>query len=81
MAESDPRGIGGVRDPPEAGQALRELAPDAPVAMRIAAWGDRFRTGAGAWLEREIEAGRGCAGRQSGLVRISTRSFLAWSRP
>ncbi len=59
MAESDPRGIGGVRDPPEAGQALRELAPDAPVAMRIAAWGDRFRTGAGAWLEREIEAGRG----------------------
>mgnify|MGYP001035428900 CR=1 FL=1 len=59
MAESDPREIGGVRDPPDAGDAIRDLSPDASVAMRAAVRFDRIRTGAGAWLEREIEAGRG----------------------
>jgi competence protein ComEC len=59
MAESDPHEIGGVRDPPAAGRDLESLAPDASATARIVARMERFRTGAGAWLEREIEAGQG----------------------
>ncbi|BCP53667.1 hypothetical protein K32_22840 [Kaistia sp. 32K] len=60
MAESDPHPIEGVRDPPAPDFARRWQAPaDARFAARLADRLDLLRLGIGAWLEREIEAGRG----------------------
>ncbi|WP_336799757.1 ComEC/Rec2 family competence protein [Kaistia sp. MMO-174] len=60
MTELDPREKEGGRDPPDALRARRLLVPGgASPATRAAAALDRLQLGAGAWLEREIEAGRG----------------------
>lgn len=60
MTELDPREKEGVRDPPGAVRARRRFVPAeaSPLAFAAVAL-DRLRLGAGAWLEREIEAGRG----------------------
>ncbi|MET4632710.1 ComEC/Rec2 family competence protein [Kaistia defluvii] len=60
MAESDPREEEGISDEPAPVRARRFLVPAGiPPGFRAAVALDRFWLGAGAWLEREIEAGRG----------------------
>jgi len=60
MAESDPREEEGISDEPAPVRARRFLVPvGIPPGFRAAVALDRLRLGAGAWLEREIEAGRG----------------------
>jgi competence protein ComEC len=60
MAEGDPREMEGVRDVPAVVRARRFLVPAAfGPGFRAAVALDRVRLASGAWLEREIEAGRG----------------------
>ncbi|WP_018185439.1 ComEC/Rec2 family competence protein [Kaistia granuli] len=60
MAESDPHEIEGASDPPAPVRTRRRLQFPAPPSWARAGFGlDHLRLGAGAWLEREIEAGRG----------------------
>ena len=60
MAEGDPREIDSVREPPAPVRARRAFLPGGlPPGFRMAVALDRLRLAAGAWLEREIEAGRG----------------------
>ncbi|WEK48813.1 MAG: ComEC/Rec2 family competence protein [Candidatus Kaistia colombiensis] len=60
MAESDPREEEGVRERPARLRTRRLFVPAGiSPGFRAAAAFDRLWLGAGAWLEREIEAGRG----------------------
>lgn len=60
MAEGDPREIDSVRDPPASARARRFLLPASlPPGFRTVVALDRLWLATGAWLEREIEAGRG----------------------
>jgi competence protein ComEC len=60
MAEGDPREMEGVRDVPAVARARRFLVPAVfRPGFRAAATLDQVRLASGAWLEREIEAGRG----------------------